>query len=245
MFTLLTSNTKCCPREGVVDSSRKGRTLSPHQQQQQQRRRRRERRTTVTANTSANVNVDGVVAVNNRNRRKRSERRRGEEALKLECSRCVFNHHHHRMGGVFAGASSSSSSSLTSSSGRNEDDESGEKKEEEEEEVEEGNISSSSSDSDSDKSSKEENKQEKKDILVQLSLSLIDFYRNELSPFMPKSCRFIPSCSNYAFEAYTKYGAGKGFILTAWRIARCNPFGGRGYDPPRWPPSFTRGGDGE
>jgi putative membrane protein insertion efficiency factor len=74
---------------------------------------------------------------------------------------------------------------------------------------------------------------------------MIDFYRNELSPFMPKSCRFIPSCSNYAFEAYTKYGAGKGFILTAWRIARCNPFGGRGYDPPRWPPSFTRGGDGE
>ena len=243
MFTLLTSNNTCCPREVVVDSSRKGRTLSPHQQQHQQRRRRRERCTNVTANTSANVNV--VVAVKNRNRRKRSERRRGEEALKLECSRCVFNHHHHRMNGVFAGASSSSFTSLASSSGRNEDDESDEKKEEEEEE--EGNISSSSSSSssDSDKSSKEENKQQEKDILVQLSLSLIDFYRNELSPFMPKSCRFIPSCSNYAFEAYTKYGAGKGFILTAWRIARCNPFGGRGYDPPRWPPSFTRGGDGE
>ena len=236
MFTLLTSNNTCCPRERVVDSSRKGRTLSPHQQQQQQRRRRRERRITVTANTSAHVDVvDVVVAVNNRNRRKT---RRGEEALKLECSRCVFNHHHHRMGGVFAGASSSSFTSLASSSGRNEDDESDEKKEEEEEE--EGNSSSSSS-----SSSKEENKQQEKDILVQLSLSLIDFYRNELSPFMPKSCRFIPSCSNYAFEAYTKYGAGKGFILTAWRIARCNPFGGRGYDPPRWPPSFTRGGDGE
>ena len=217
LFTLRTSNSfKCCPREGVVDSSRKGRTLSPH--------------------TSANVNV--VVAVKNRNRRKT---RRGEEALKLECSRCVFNHHH-RMGGVFAGASSSSLTSLASSSGRNEDDESDEKEEEEE-----GNSSSSSSSSssDSDKSSKEENKQQEKDILVQLSISLIDFYRNELSPFMPKSCRFIPSCSNYAFEAYTKYGAGKGFILTAWRIARCNPFGGRGYDPPRWPPSFTRGGDGE
>ena len=236
MFTLLTSNNTCCPRERVVDSSRKGRTLSPHQQQQQQRRRRRERRITVTANTSAHVDVvDVVVAVNNRNRRKT---RRGEEALKLECSRCVFNHHHQRMGGVFAGASSSSFTSLASSSGRNEDDESDEKKEEEEEE--EGNSSSSSS-----SSSKEENKQQEKDILVQLSLSLIDFYRNELSPFMPKSCRFIPSCSNYAFEAYTKYGAGKGFILTAWRIARCNPFGGRGYDPPRWPPSFTRGGDGE
>ena len=233
MFTLLTSNNTCCPREGVVDSSRKGRTLSPHHHHHQQRRRRRERRTNVTANTSAHVNVDVVVAVKNRNRRKT---RRGEEALKLECSRCVFNHHHHRMGGVFAGASSSSFTSLASSSGRNEDDESDEKKEEEE-----GNSSSSSSSS----SSKEENKQQEKDILVQLSLSLIDFYRNELSPFMPKSCRFIPSCSNYAFEAYTKYGAGKGFILTAWRIARCNPFGGRGYDPPRWPPSFTRGGDGE
>ena len=240
MFTLLTSNNTCCPREGVVDSSRKGRTLSPHHHHHQQRRRRRERRTNVTANTSAHVNVDVVVAVKNRNRRKT---RRGEEALKLECSRCVFNHHHHRMGGVFAGASSSSFTSLASSSGRNEDDESDEKKEEEEEE---GNSSSSSSSSsDSDKSSEEENKQQEKDILVQLSLSLIDFYRNELSPFMPKSCRFIPSCSNYAFEAYTKYGAGKGFILTAWRIARCNPFGGRGYDPPRWPPSFTRGGDGE
>ena len=241
MFTLLTSNNTCCPREGVVDSSRKGRTLSPHHHHHQQRRRRRERRTNVTANTSAHVNVDAVVAVKNRNRRKT---RRGEEALKLECSRCVFNHHHHRMGGVFAGASSSSFTSLASSSGRNEDDESDEKKEEEEEE---GNSSSSSSSSssDSDKSSEEENKQQEKDILVQLSLSLIDFYRNELSPFMPKSCRFIPSCSNYAFEAYTKYGAGKGFILTAWRIARCNPFGGRGYDPPRWPPSFTRGGDGE
>jgi len=223
-ITLRTSNSfKCCPREGGVDSSRKGRTLSPH--------------------TSANVNV--VVTVKNRNRRKRSETRRGEEALKLECSRCVFNHHHHRMGGVFAGASSSSFTSLASSSGRNEDDESDEKKEEEEEEGNSSSSSSSSSSSDSDKSSKEENKQQEKDILVQLSLSLIDFYRNELSPFMPKSCRFIPSCSNYAFEAYTKYGAGKGFILTAWRIARCNPFGGRGYDPPRWPPSFTRGGDGE
>ena len=241
MFTLLTSNNTCCPREGVVDSSRKGRTLSPHHHHHHQQRRRRERRTNVTANTSAHVNVDVVVAVKNRNRRKT---RRGEEALKLECSRCVFNHHHHRMGGVFAGASSSSFTSLASSSGRNEDDESDEKKEEEEEE---GNSSSSSSSSssDSDKSSEEENKQQEKDILVQLSLSLIDFYRNELSPFMPKSCRFIPSCSNYAFEAYTKYGAGKGFILTAWRIARCNPFGGRGYDPPRWPPSFTRGGDGE
>ena len=139
--------------------------------------------------------------------------RRGERALKLECARCVFNM---RKVGVFASSSSSG------------DDES---------------TSRSSSNSVSDDNDDERSKSEGDDVLVKISLSLIDFYRNELSPFMPKSCRFIPSCSNYAFEAYTKYGAGKGFILTAWRIARCNPFGGRGYDPPRWPPSFMREDD--
>ena len=77
-------------------------------------------------------------------------------------------------------------------------------------------------------------------FLTKCALGMIDFYRNELSPFMPKSCRYVPSCSNYAFEAYSKYGVGKGFVLTAWRILRCNPLGGSGYDPPRWPPSFIK-----
>jgi len=157
--------------------------------------------------------------------------RRGERALKLECARCVFNM---RKVGVFASSSSSG------------DDDVDKEEEEEEEEGEEGkdeSTSRSSSNSVSDDNDDERSKSEGDDVLVKISLSLIDFYRNELSPFMPKSCRFIPSCSNYAFEAYTKYGAGKGFILTEWRIARCNPFGGRGYDPPRWPPSFMREDD--
>ena len=154
--------------------------------------------------------------------------RRGERALKLECARCVFNV---RKVGVFASSSSSSG---------DDDDVDKERKEEGEEEKDNSNSSGNSVSDDSDD---ERSKSEGDDVLVKISLSLIDFYRNELSPFMPKSCRFIPSCSNYAFEAYTKYGAGKGFILTAWRIARCNPFGGRGYDPPRWPPSFMREDD--
>jgi hypothetical protein len=72
--------------------------------------------------------------------------------------------------------------------------------------------------------------------LLGLSLALIAFYRREVSPLLPKSCRFLPTCSDYAQQAYTKYGVGKGFALTAWRIARCTPWGGSGYDPVRWPP---------
>ena len=125
-------------------------------------------------------------------------------------------------------SSSSSSSATNDNADEGKDREEEENKEERKEEEMEKNTPSTT------------NRTEENDVLVKISLSLIDFYRNELSPFMPKSCRFIPSCSNYAFEAYTKFGAGKGFILTAWRIARCNPFGGRGYDPPRWPPSFMK-----
>eukprot|EP01035_Chromulina_nebulosa_P016971 gene16971-22467_t len=53
---------------------------------------------------------------------------------------------------------------------------------------------------------------------------------------MPPNCRFLPTCSSYGIEAIDKFGPLKGFILTAWRILRCNPTGGSGYDPPVWPP---------
>ncbi|MCO5607793.1 hypothetical protein L7F22_061994 [Adiantum nelumboides] len=46
---------------------------------------------------------------------------------------------------------------------------------------------------------------------------------DEISPFMPSSCRFIPSCSEYSMQAYKKYGVLKGTMLTAWRLLRCNP----------------------
>ena len=62
-------------------------------------------------------------------------------------------------------------------------------------------------------------------------LSLIRFYRKYISPFTPPSCRFIPTCSQYALEAIEKYGAFKGSMLAAWRILRCNPFSKGGFDP--------------
>ncbi|KAI9112243.1 hypothetical protein K1719_016766 [Acacia pycnantha] len=69
---------------------------------------------------------------------------------------------------------------------------------------------------------------------VKAVLSLLRFYKREISPILPKSCRYIPTCSEYSMEAYKKYGFVKGTVLTAWRICRCNPLGGSGYDPPRW-----------
>ncbi|PNW70447.1 hypothetical protein CHLRE_17g720183v5 [Chlamydomonas reinhardtii] len=71
---------------------------------------------------------------------------------------------------------------------------------------------------------------------VRTALSMLAFYRNVMSPLMPSTCRFLPSCSNYSIESYKKFGVIKGSVLTAWRLMRCNPWGGRGYDPPAWPP---------
>jgi uncharacterized protein len=65
-------------------------------------------------------------------------------------------------------------------------------------------------------------------------IGLVRFYQVAIGPWLPASCRFTPSCSTYALQAIREYGAAKGFVLATWRILRCNPFGGRGYDPPRW-----------
>ena len=59
----------------------------------------------------------------------------------------------------------------------------------------------------------------------------IVFYQQFISPFTPPSCRFTPSCSAYAKEAIMKHGPIKGLALALWRILRCNPWGGSGYDP--------------
>lgn len=50
---------------------------------------------------------------------------------------------------------------------------------------------------------------------------------------IPLACRFQPTCSQYGVQAIEEFGPEKGVILTAWRILRCTPFGGRGYDPPK------------
>ncbi|XVF08108.1 hypothetical protein REPUB_Repub06bG0197500 [Reevesia pubescens] len=69
---------------------------------------------------------------------------------------------------------------------------------------------------------------------VRAALSMLKFYKREISPVLQKSCRFVPTCSEYSMEAYKKYGVAKGTVLTAWRLCRCNPLGGSGFDPPRW-----------
>ena len=64
----------------------------------------------------------------------------------------------------------------------------------------------------------------------------IGFYKNFISPLLPPACRFLPTCSQYGVAAIEEFGPEKGLILIAWRLMRCSPFGGRGYDPPKWPP---------
>lgn len=56
-------------------------------------------------------------------------------------------------------------------------------------------------------------------------------YQVLLSPIFGKQCRFYPTCSHYALEAIARHGAGKGLLLSAGRIARCNPLCDGGHDP--------------
>jgi hypothetical protein len=74
------------------------------------------------------------------------------------------------------------------------------------------------------------------DKLKSFLIECVKWYRNKISPVLPPNCRFLPSCSIYSIEALEKYGSIKGSVLTAWRLIRCNPTGGSGYDPPVWPP---------
>ena len=60
--------------------------------------------------------------------------------------------------------------------------------------------------------------------MKKLLIALVKFYRNYISPMTPPSCRFIPTCSQYALEAIAKYGALKGSYLAVRRILRCHPF---------------------
>lgn len=64
-----------------------------------------------------------------------------------------------------------------------------------------------------------------------LFIAIIRLYKYMISPLFPSSCRFTPSCSEYAIDALRKYGALKGSALAARRILRCNPFHEGGFDP--------------
>ncbi len=60
---------------------------------------------------------------------------------------------------------------------------------------------------------------------------LIKGYQRLVSPALPRSCKYHPSCSQYAVDALRSFGVWRGSMLSIWRILRCNPFSDGGYDP--------------
>lgn len=68
-------------------------------------------------------------------------------------------------------------------------------------------------------------------LLVGLFLIPIRFYQRFISPLTPPSCRFTPTCSEYAATALQRHGIVKGGFLAIRRLLRCHPWGGHGYDP--------------
>lgn len=68
--------------------------------------------------------------------------------------------------------------------------------------------------------------------LARLFILFVMGYQVTLRPFLGGFCRFEPTCSDYAIDALKKYGGIKGGVKAAYRILRCNPFGGSGHDPP-------------
>lgn len=68
--------------------------------------------------------------------------------------------------------------------------------------------------------------------MKKIMIAMITFYRRYLSPLKKYAvCKYTPTCSEYAVEAISKYGAFKGGLMALWRILRCNPFSKGGYDP--------------
>jgi len=67
--------------------------------------------------------------------------------------------------------------------------------------------------------------------MKKLILSIINLYRKYISPMRAPCCIYSPTCSEYAIDAISKYGAFKGGFLAIKRILRCNPFSKGGYDP--------------
>ncbi|HSP61599.1 MAG TPA: membrane protein insertion efficiency factor YidD [Pyrinomonadaceae bacterium] len=62
-------------------------------------------------------------------------------------------------------------------------------------------------------------------------VSLLKFYKASVSPWLPPSCRFVPTCSEYACEAIQRHGALRGSAMGLRRLLRCHPFHSGGYDP--------------
>lgn len=62
-------------------------------------------------------------------------------------------------------------------------------------------------------------------------LQLLRAYKWAISPLFPPSCRYVPTCSEYAMEAVERFGVLRGVAMASWRVLRCHPFAHGGYDP--------------
>jgi putative membrane protein insertion efficiency factor len=62
-------------------------------------------------------------------------------------------------------------------------------------------------------------------------LAPIRLYQRFVSPLLPRRCKYLPTCSDYAIGAVRTYGPARGLVLAGWRLLRCNPWSDGGYDP--------------
>jgi len=70
-----------------------------------------------------------------------------------------------------------------------------------------------------------------KAAVIWLLTGMVRLYQYTVSPILPPSCRFYPTCSEYMIQAIKKKGPLKGLLMGVWRVLRCNPFCKGGYDP--------------
>ena len=70
-----------------------------------------------------------------------------------------------------------------------------------------------------------------KKIINIVLIGLVKFYQYSISPLLPPTCRYTPTCSAYSIKALKKHGPFKGLFISIKRIVSCNPWGGHGYDP--------------
>ena len=73
--------------------------------------------------------------------------------------------------------------------------------------------------------------------MKKILIFFLKVYKGGISPYLPRACRFTPTCSEYAMEALSRHGVIKGALLASYRLLRCNPFCRGGYDPV--PDKFT------
>lgn len=69
-------------------------------------------------------------------------------------------------------------------------------------------------------------------MVSRLAVASLAAYKCVISPYLPRSCRFYPTCSEYAAQAIADHGLGRGILLAARRLLRCHPLHPGGYDPP-------------